>query len=389
MRSKIGNTGVTFPQSLNHRVPYRLIFRKNANDVKHVNFYANFTTCEIDSLVFLFSRYFDQNKYVHVKGLTFFNEFNKCVDVVKNNFENKQQNNEIKQIFSMFLRHEFMSQVPNFKKILQYLQKYLKPVPSPFILEIGSKCDSCSINGLECIECKINYLSACITTFDEGMQDGWDIFLRPMFGLPLFMFVLIRTEFDSDGIFNADDLITNSFSRFFYNLLCDKANQYVNVKTVQPLVDECRRGVNSLKCHELEFLLCMLRNKNTCDSQLFAPFKQFMIQLALKTKIKQSKLNKIASVVFTGFYLRLYLEGASNKLVASGTSPFDVEVRNVCRFILSTYDNERFEKFMVKLANIKKDLSVEQYIVTENHIRQLVNKHNLDEDFATLLNDNV
>jgi Baculovirus P48 protein len=385
-------------------VEYQLQFRKNKNDIKYVKFQVQLTAAEIDSLSFLFSKYFDQNKHISVKGLTFFNEFNKCVDAVKQNFETKQQNNDIKQLFSMFLKHEFMGQVPQFKKIITFLQKYLKPIATPNICVIMSNCNVCSVNKLECLSCKMNYLSASITAFDCGIQDGWDIFLRPMFGLPLFLFVLMKTNYDHNGIFNADDLMTNSFASFFYNLLSDKASQFVNYKSVQPLIDDCRRVVAGLNIKDLEYILCMLRNKNTCDTPLFAPFKNFIIQLACKTKIKQAKINKIASVVFTGFYLRLYVEGASHRLASTTLNgiqrypfgennvtltPFELELRNVCRFILPKYTNDQFENFIQKLANIKEDLSIEQYIVTEKHIRQLVVKHNLDEDFSVLLNQNV
>ncbi|QYC92672.1 P48/p45 [Trabala vishnou gigantina nucleopolyhedrovirus] len=418
-------------------VKYCIQFRKNNNDIKNVVFNVSLTVYEIDSIAFLFSKYFDQSKYVAVKGLTFFSEFNKCVETVKRNFDSKQQNNDIKQLFSVFLKHEFMNQVPNFRKIMQYLQKYLKAIETPSIMEIGSSCDKCSVNELKCLSCKINYVSASVTMFDKSIQDGWDIFLRPMFGLPIFMYILLKTDYDHNGIFNADDLMTNSFALFFRNLLSDKASQYVNQKSVQPLVNECRRLTAGLNHHELEYLLCMLRNRNTCDTVLFAPFKNFIFQMACKTKIKQAKINKIASVIFTGFYLRLYIDGAltrpnnnngfnnhqtlpfkqyafGNTLVfdesksrggngnnnnnndnniinftENSLTPFELELRNVCRFILPKYTHEQFEKFIGKLAAVKRDLSIEQYIVTEKQIRQLVNKHNLDEDFSVLLNQNV
>ncbi|ABI35764.1 p45 [Ectropis obliqua nucleopolyhedrovirus] len=394
--------------SATNLVKYSLQFRKNENDIKNVNFSVQLTKCEIDSLTFLFSKYYDQSKYVIVKGLTFFNEFNKCVDAVKHNFDSKQDNNEIKQLFSMFLKHEFMGQIPNFKKIMQFLQKYLLTIDSPSISDINSTCNVCPVNQLACLNCKILYLSASISMFDINTQNGWDIFLRPMFGLPLFIYILMKTDYDNNGIFNSDDLMTNAFATFFYNLLSDKSVKYINVKTVQGLVDECRRVTASFDVQQLEFLLCMLRNKNTCDTPLFLPFKNFIIQLACKTKIKQAKINKIASVVFTGFYLRIYIEAATPRLINNQNgnnsalrkqypfggpgktlTPYEMELRNVCRFLLPTYTNEQFENFINKLYGIKQDLSIDQYIVTEKLIRQLVSKHNLDEDFAVLLNHNV
>ncbi|AKC91675.1 ac103 [Lambdina fiscellaria nucleopolyhedrovirus] len=389
-------------------VRYTLRFAKNSIDVKTVNFNVSLSTSEIDSLAFLFSKYFDQSKHVDVRGLTFFNEFNKCVDFVKHNFETSAsaaadgQSAEVKRFFSLFLKHEFMGQVPHFKKIMQYLQKYYKPVASPCVTDISAACDSCPVNRLTCLQCKIHYLASAITTFDSGIQDGWDIFLRPMFGLPLFLFVLLRTDYRDNGTFNADDLITNSFAVFLRNLLCDKASRFVNAKTVQPLVDECRRITAGVPIPQMELLLCMLRSNNTCDTPLFTPFRNFIIQLACKTKIKQAKINKIASVVFTGFYLRLYTEGAANRMASTTLlqkhhpfgpdgrlTPFEMELRNVCRFVLPAYDEVRFERFVQKLANIRDDLNVEQYIVTDNLIRQLVSKHDLDEDFSVLLNQNV
>ncbi len=371
-----------------HLVEYTLRFNK-FDSFQNVNFKVCLSVAEIDSLAFLFSKYFDQSSSVSVKGLTFFNEFNKCVEAVKHDFEHKQENNDVKKIFSVFLKDEFMSQVPQFRTIMQYLQKYYKATPSPSIAEISALCNECSVNKIDCVSCKINYLARSISVFDTAIQDGWDIFLRPMFGLPIFLFILLKTHYDTNGVFNADDLITNSFTQFFYNLLCDKASSnYLNYKAAASLIKECRRVTANLKDHDLERLLCLLRNNNTCETKLFAPFKQFITELAHKTKIKSQKINKMASVVFTGFYLRLYLEGAANKSLSAA----DLEVRNVCRFILNKYNDEQFENFMIKLSNIKQDLfkeTMEQYIVSERYIRQLVSRHNLDQELYLLLNDNA
>ncbi|ADD73809.1 P45 [Lymantria xylina nucleopolyhedrovirus] len=386
------------PQELS--VQYSLQFKKNPDNVKNVMFEARLTVSEIDSLAFLFSKFYDQNKHVHVKGLTFFNEFNKCIDFVKQNFDTKQQNDDIKQIFSIFLKHEFMTQVPHFKKITQYLQKYYKSSPAPYIPEISARCQTCSSTRLQCLKCKSDYVSAAVSKFSATLHDGWDIFLRPMFGLPLFLFVCLKTRYDTGGVFNADDLITDAFARFLFNLLSDKAAGFVQRRAVAPLVEECRRAVVNLSVRELELLLCTLRNKNTCETILFAPFKQFITKLALKTKIKHAKISKIASVVFTGFFLRIYLDGAEHKIAqANGAdaffssdgamTPFEVEVRNVCRFVLPQYTDEQLNAFVAKLARIRDDLAIECYIVTEKQIRQLVAKHNLDEDFAVLINQNV
>jgi Baculovirus P48 protein len=369
-------------------VEYTLRFNK-FNSFINVNFKVRLSVDEIDSLSFLYSRYYDQSHNVNPRGLTFFSEFNKCVDFVKHNFETRQQDNDIKRIFSVFLKDEFIGQVPKFRTIMQYLQKYYKPIESPDVTQISQKCNICSLNNINCTSCKINYLSISLSTFDSSIQEGWDIFLRPMFGLPLFLYVLIKTEFSPDGMFNADDLITNSFAQFFYNLLCDKAtSKHINYKMCLPLIKECKRVTLGLHDFELERLLCMLRSNNSCEMKLFAPFRMFIMELGRKTKIKPQKINKIASVVFTGFYLRIYLESAPNKTL----SPAELELRNVCRFIFNKYDKDQFENFMVKIYNIKQDLfkeTMEQYIVSENYIRQLVMKHNLDEELYVLLNENV
>jgi Baculovirus P48 protein len=369
-------------------VEYTLRFNK-FDTFQNVNFQVRLTVDEIDSLSFLYSKYYNHSNNVNVKGLTFFNEFNKCVDYVKQNFETKQDNNDVKRIFSVFLKDEFISQVPKFRTIMQYLQKYYKPTPAPDVGEISAQCSACSVNTIECVSCKINYLSKSITTFDWGIQDGWDIFLRPMFGLPLFMYVLLKTEFPSDGMFNADDLITNSFAQFFYNLLCDKATtNFVDRKACMPIIKECRRATVALRDNELERLLCMLQSNSACDGKLFMPFRQFVVELARKTKIKPTKVNKIASVVFTGFYMRQYLEAAPNKTKSAS----ELELRNVCRFILNKYNEEQFAKFMEKLSNIKADLfkeTMQQYIVSESFIRHMVLQYNLDEELCVLLNENV
>ncbi|AIZ48623.1 p48 [Agrotis segetum nucleopolyhedrovirus B] len=369
-------------------VEYTLRFNKFST-FQNVNFQVRLTADEIDSLAFLYSKYYNHSDSVNIKGLTFFNEFNKCVEFVKTNFESKQSNNDVKKIFSVFLKDEFMSQVPKFRTIMQYLQKFYKPTPAPEVFAIGAQCNSCSVNSLACMSCKINYLSHSISVFDSGIQDGWDIFLRPMFGLPLFLYVLLKTEFPEGGMFNADDLITNSFAQFFYNLLCDKATtNFVDHKACMPIIKECRRVTVALRDEELERLLCMLRSNSSCDSKLFMPFKVFIVELARKTKIKPVKINKMASVVFTGFYLRQYLEAAPNKT----RSAAELELRNVCRFILNKYSNEKFENFIVKLAHIKADLfkeTMEQYIVSESYIRHMVLKYNLDEELSVLLEENV
>ncbi|AXU41544.1 P48 [Alphabaculovirus altermyunipunctae] len=355
------------------------------DDFKNVSFGANLTKAEIDSLSFLFSVYFDQKERVYVKGLTFFTEFNKCVELIKHNFENKPNNsNDVKQIFSLFLRDEFMNQVPNFQTIMNYLKRYYKPILKPDIDQLLAMCASCGLHrSLQCFTCKCRYLSASITAFDIGIQDGWDMFLRPMFGLPVYMVVLLNTDFSKhDVAFNLDDMITHAFAQFFYNLLCDKASSmYTNRSACNELVRECQKVTVGLSDRELEMLLSSL-NSHSYHTKLFSPFKRFMEDVSRCTKIK--KINKIASVIFTGFYLRNYLEAAPNKTFSAA----ELEVRNVCRLILKQYTHEQYETFIVKLKKIKNDLSIglmSTYIITEDFIRRLCTENNLDQDIATLL----
>ncbi|BAC67330.1 hypothetical protein AhnVgp079 [Adoxophyes honmai nucleopolyhedrovirus] len=378
-------------------VNYTLKFSKNDNDVKTVNLIVHLQEHEIESMAFLFSKYYDQKKFINIKGLTFHSEFRKCIDNVKQSFDSQQNNSDLKKIFTAFLNHEFMNQVKNFKEIMQYLQKYYKPMLKPSITEIGHDCKVCPYGAIQCLQCKIKYLSVAISHFDETIQKGWDIFLRPMFGIPILLNILIRTDY-TNHFFSADDLITNAFARFFNNILCDRAHKYLEYKMVQPLIDECHRASTGLSVDDFERLLCILKSQNTLDNPLYAPFRKFMLQLCLKTKIKNSKINKIASVVFTGLYLRLYLESAINKFgisdktcfeVSKQMTPFEMEIRNVCRFILNKYTDHQFERFMLKLANIKRDLVIDQYIIREDYIRKLMNQHKLDDDIALLLNQNV
>ena len=363
--------------------------RFNKYDVfENVSFGARLTRPEIDSLAFLFSVYFDQKTNVYVKGLTFSTEFNRCVAEIRRNFETKNDNTlndvNVKRLFSFFLQDEFMQQVPEFQLVIKYLKQYYKPVQSPNVAEIASMCaEECSAKQLQCFQCKCRYLSSAVTVFDSGIQDGWDVFLRPMFGMPLLLYILLRTDFDKNGVFNENDLITNSFTMFLYNLLCDKASSnYVDHKACRQLVSECRRVTVGMTDRELEMLLCSL-NTSSYHTKLFAPFKMFMQQIGKMTKIK--KANKIASVVFTGFFLRHYLDAAPNKTMSAA----ELEIRNVCRLLLKKYTNERFEEFIVKLKNMKTELALaimENLLVPESFIRRLCIKYNLDDDILLLLN---
>jgi hypothetical protein len=353
------------------------------DDFKNVSFGADLTIEQIESLSFLFSVYYDQKDCVKVKGLTFFTEFFKIVQNVKKNFESRDDNSDIKRIFSIFLKDEFMNQVTNFQQIIQYLRPYYKPIMKPNIDEIASLCVECPARQIACLMCKSRYVSVSISVFDVSVQEGWDIFLRPMFGLPIFLNILLHTRLErSDDIFKIDDIITNSFTQFFYNLLCDKAFMlYSNKQACAPFVKECRKVLVGVEDKDLELLLTGL-NSYTFSSKLYSPFKLFMQNLSKGIKVK--KVNKIASVLFTGFFLRHYLEAAPNKTKFAS----ELEIRNVCRLIMKQYNDEQFECFINKLKDIKTELSIalmKSYIVPENFIRHLCIKHNLDKDISLLI----
>lgn len=364
-------------------VDYCLRFNQFEN-FQNVSFGANLTKAEIDSLAFLFSVYFDQEDRVLVKGLNFFNEFNKCVELIKRDFEKKDDTSEVKNIFSLFLKDEFIGQVPNFQKIIKYLTVYYKPIPKPNLDELSALCADCPDKSIGCFACKCRYLSAAVSTFDAGIQEGWDIFLRPMFGLPLYLTVLLNTEFGKSEIFNADDLITNAFTQFLYNLLCDKASTYyVKIDQCKGLLEECRRVTVGLNDRDLEQMLSSL-NESSINSKLYSPFKRFMEVFCRINKIK--KRTKIVPVMFMGFYLRNYLEAAPNKTMSAA----DLELRNVCRLILKHYTLEQYEEFIIKLKDIKTELSAalcSHYIIPERFIRQLCVKYHLDKDISILINN--
>nr|AFS51934.1 DekiORF56 [Dendrolimus kikuchii nucleopolyhedrovirus] len=377
-----------------HRLRYTLRFN-TYNCFQNVCFEALLLDREIDSLCFLFSRYFDQSLSVDIKGLTFFTEFNKCIVAIKASFERQpvaDNIHNIKNIFSIFLRDEFMKQVPHFRSIMQYLQRFYKPTAVP---DVGSLlCDAqCKrADRIQCFACKCAYLSSAIATLDVGLQDGWDIFLRPMFGMPLMLYILLKTDYKNEGeIVNENNLITQMFVQFFYNLLCDKAySLYTKRDVCAPFVKECKKVTALLRKEDQERLLCILSSQ--CNGaggggggggeRLLAPFKSFMMDMGRHIKMK--KINKIASTVLIGFYLRHYLESLSVKT----TPAAELELRNVCRFILTKYSDENINLLVDKLKMIKIDLCnalMSELIVPETFIRHIINKYQLDNEIALLV----
>ncbi|AOT85525.1 p45/48 [Cyclophragma undans nucleopolyhedrovirus] len=374
-----------------HRLQYTLRF--NTYDrFQNVCFEALLLDREIDSLCFLFSRYFDQSLFVDIKGLTFFTEFNKCIVTIKASFEQQpvaDNMHSIKNIFSIFLRDEFMKQVPHFRSIMQYLQKFYKPTQAPNIEPLLCDAQCRSANKIQCFACKCDYLSSAISTLDGGLQNGWDIFLRPMFGMPLMLYILLKTDYKNENeIVNENNLITQMFVQFFYNLLCDKAYSLYTKHDVCALyVKECKKATALLRKEDQDRLLCILSSQ--CNGtvggngeRLLAPFKSFMMDMGRHIKMK--KINKIASTVLIGFYLRHYLESVSVKIAPAA----ELELRNVCRFIMTKYSDENINLLVDKLKMIKMDLCnvlMSELIVPETFIRHIITKYQLDNEIALLV----
>nr|WRK23483.1 p45 [Bombyx mori nucleopolyhedrovirus] len=375
-----------------YRLQYSLRF--NTYDrFENVCFEAQLLRDEIDSLCFLFSKYFNQSLIVDSKGLTFFTEFNKCIVSIKSSFENQANNTDnihnVKNIFSIFLRDEFIKQVPQFRTIMQYLQTYYNPTPAPDVDEI--MCPSCKpANKIQCFECKCKYLAFSLSTLDEGLQNGWDIFLRPMFGMPLMLYVLLRTDYKNESdVINENNLITQIFVQFFYNLICDKAySLYTKRDMCVPFVKECKKATAGLRQEDHERVLSILNAQ--CNgfstaangNRLLLPFKNFMIKMGRNTNMK--KVNKIASTVLIGFYLRHYLESLPNKAYPVA----ELELRNVCRFIMSKYSDENINLLIHKLKLIKIDICnvlMTEMIVPESFIRHIITKYQLDNEISLLI----
>ncbi|USC25945.1 p48 [Palpita vitrealis nucleopolyhedrovirus] len=361
---------------------------------ENVRFEAQLLQNEIDSLCFLFSKYYDQSSVVDCKGLTFFTEFNKCIVSIKSSFETQANNadniHNVKNIFSIFLRDEFIKQVPHFKTIMQYLQKYYNPTPAPDAEAIMCQSHCKPLNKIQCFECKCKYLACSLSTLDVGLQNGWDIFLRPMFGMPLMLYVLLRTDYKNENdIINENNLMTQMFVQFFYNLICDKAySMFTKHDVCAPFVKDCKKAVASLKQEEHERLLGILSAQCNGTSpvanghKILLPFKNFMIEMGRNTKMK--KVNKIASTVLIGFYLRHYLESLPNKTYPTA----ELELRNVCRFIMNKYTDENINLLIHKLQCIKVDIFnvlMTEMIVPETFIRHIITKYQLDNEISLLI----
>lgn len=378
--------------------------------VEHVRFEAQLRQQEIDSLAFLLAKYFDQHDLIDAKGLTFFTEFNKCIVAIKAKFEAQSDAEDvhgIKHIMGMFLRDEFIKQVPHFKTILGYLSEYYVPVAAPDAH--ASMCAAhCRPRGkVSCLPCKCDYAASALAALDASLQDGWDIFLRPMLGMPLLIYVVLRTDYSSQPeVINENNIMTQMFVQFFYNLLCDKAYaMHTKHAACEPLVRDCRRVITLLPVKDRYRLLTLLNEQ--CNSaaspvanatKLLMPFKNFMIKMGQHTKIK--KVNKMAATVLIGFFLRHYIESmprhyllnmrglladdASDEPCTAG----DLELLNVCRYIFKRYSDkdvavvvEKLKRITVEMMNV---LMFEK-IVPETFIRRIIVDYQLDNEIALLV----
>jgi hypothetical protein len=229
-----------------------------------------------------------------------------------------------------------------------------------------------------------------------GLQEGWDIFLRPMFGMPLMLYVLLKTNYtqENNDIVNENNLITQIFIQFFYNLLSDKAySMYTKHNMCAPFIKACQNVItNNVRCVDHERVLLMLNaqcngNSSVNGERLLTPFKIFMMEMGKQTKM--NKVNKIASTVLIGFYLRFYLEALY--LIKKNKPLYPVaelEWRNVCRLILNKYTDENIDVLIEKLKLIKLDICnalLNELIVPESFIRHIITKYQLDNEIALLM----
>ncbi|BAE72339.1 P48 [Hyphantria cunea nucleopolyhedrovirus] len=402
-----------------YKLLYNLRFgamHQNQHRFEHVRFEAQMQCHEIDSLTFLISKYFDQHNLVDVKGLTFFTEFNKCIIAIRAKFEahpDSENLHGIKNIMGMFLRDEFIKQVPHFKTIMEYLKVYYNPITPPDAHAFMCDQHCRAVGKISCLSCKCNYLSNALAMLDVGLQDGWDIFLRPMFGMPLLIYVLLKTDYTSQpDVVNENNIMTQMFVQFFYNLLCDKAySLHTKQKACEPLVKECKRVTTLLPIKDRHRLLVMLNeqcnNTSTVANahKLLTPFKNFMIKMGQRTKLK--KVNKVAATVLIGFFLRHYIESmpapylrnmcgllkTDQNLSAQDEicSAAELELLNVCRYILRKYSDKDVTVVVEKLKRIKLEIMKVLFcekIVPETFIRRIIVDYQLDNEISLLLDLN-
>nr|AIU36730.1 ORF83 p45 [Cydia pomonella granulovirus] len=388
----------TMDNSTQYDVDYNLKFFKLCEtrgfDTTHVTFTCSLTAYEIDTLTFLLAEYFNQQHLFKFDKLTFFNQYKYVIDVIKRDYEQKTDSEaEVKQIFRLFIDNDFIGQVPSFQVIMKSVQPYYKPIEGVCV----EFCEECAPkHKLECIRCRATYMSEALSLLDSSLQEGWDIFFRPMLGLPLLFFALFKTnmsEVDQE-VFNVDSIVTNTLLQFFYNLLADKATpQYWNFKKCNPLIESCREYM--LGVQNIEYLLVNLNN-STYNTKMYTPLRQFM-----EKNFSAKQIGKLIHKIFNGFYLRVFLEAKKRndeRVVNKGAkgvivcNPADLELRNVCRVLFREYGEEEFEAMIEKLGAIKGQLFAEitsNFVIPKQCVVRLFNKYNLKNDVGRLMQKSV
>ncbi|AAG27361.1 PxORF63 peptide [Plutella xylostella granulovirus] len=364
-------------------IEYCLHFYKIDPKSVVVKFVCKMNESDIDKICFLLAEYYDQKSAFNFKGLTFFSQFSYVIDAIKKDYEQRNESDdEVKKIFKIFLENDFIKQVPSFNSIIGKLKPYYKTAKLVQLSEI--KCNVC-VDKLDCLACKAAYVSKGISLMDIELQNGWDIYFRPMLGLPLIFFVLFKSDLSGvdTEVFNVNNIITNLLLQFFYNLLCDKATPlYWNFDKCKPLIDNCQKYILGFKDDAFEYLLVGL-NTSSYNSKLYAPLKQFMEQ-----HYPTKQIGRLVHKLFIGFFMRVYFEARKQKKVRS----YDLEIRNVCRAVFNDYSDAEFESLISKLENIKKDLAYEistNLILPKELVMQLFNRNDLQNDITKLLNKSV
>lgn len=364
-----------------------------------VTFVCSLNAQEIDTVTFLLAEYFNQQHLFNFERLTFFNQYRYIIEVIKKDYDQRTDTDqEVRQIFKLFIENDFIGQVPSFQMIMKNVGSYFIKIEGVDVSAIT--CENCTTK-FECLQCKATYLSMGITVLDSTLQNGWDIFFRPMLGVPLIFFTLFRSDMSNvdQTVFSVDNIITNTLLQFFYNLLCDRATpQFWDYKKCMPLINNCQDYVLGVQTSSLEYLLVNL-NSTTYNTKIYAPLKQFMEQ-----HFSTKQIGKLIHKIFIGFYLRVYLEAKKKNIEKIGKmrkrklndvqtiDVYNLETRNVCRVLFKDYSDIEFETLMNKLDMIKKDLAThvcENFVVPKECVLQLFNKHQLREDVAKLLQKTV
>ncbi|QOD40037.1 p48/p45 [Matsumuraeses phaseoli granulovirus] len=379
-----------------YEIQYNLKFFKLCKtrgvDNINVTFTCSLTVYEIETLTFLLAEYFQQQHLFNFEKFTFFNRYKYVIDIIKKDYEQKTDNDvEIQQLFKLFIDNDFIDQVPSFQVIIKSVREYYNTLPGVEVNYDDCEEDCEKVQKLKCLKCMGVYMSKALTLLDSSLQNGWDIFLRPMLGIPLIFFALFKTNMNQvdEQVFNVDGIITNTILQFFYNLLCDRATaQFWNFKKCNKLIETCKEYV--LGARNMEYLLVNLNN-SSYNTKMYTPLRQFM-QKHYNTK----QICKLIHKVFIGFYLRVYLEAKKRneeRIVAKGAniavcSPPELELRNVCHVLFKDYTKEEFEDIINKLHEIKTELSVyvwQDYLVPKECVIKLFNKYDLKKDVSRLL----